>query len=119
MGANNDNNTTATPVELGSSRAYFETINIDVAESAVVNPYGTSETASRPRDPRDAYAQLRGLLQDVANDLGEVFSVMSGPRPEAVEISFGLVFSSEANAWVFKSAGEVSLNATLTWSIKA
>ncbi|HSY15202.1 MAG TPA: CU044_2847 family protein [Jatrophihabitantaceae bacterium] len=79
------------------------------------DPWATQQTGINPNTLIDAYGQLKGVLREIAADLGETFAAPGANRPSSVEVAFGLTFSGEANVWVMKAGGEVSLTVTLTW----
>ena len=105
----------AVPATIGSSNVLFEAVDV-AAPSEAGDVYGTSQTATRAKELMDVYQQLKGVLQDVADDLGQAMANRGPHRPSSVELTFGLAFSAEANAWVFKAGGDVSVSATLKWS---
>ncbi|WP_150110317.1 CU044_2847 family protein [Kocuria sp. UCD-OTCP] len=110
---------TAVSARVGKSLVYFESVDVDVQPGGGSNDekdYGTSATSTQTQGMGDAYKQLKEVLKDIADDFGAVLASCSEHGPDEAEITFGLAFSCEANAWVLKSTGNVSLSAKLTWS---
>lgn len=103
----------AVAAEIGTSRVYFESVEV-AATAAATDRYGT-EAPNGSRDLRDAYEQLKCVLEDLSTDLGAVVLRPDG-GPSSVALTFGLAFSGEANAWVVRTSGAASLSATLTWT---
>ena len=104
------------PARIGRTIVLFETTDTAVPESLIppADEYGTSETSSKLKD---AYTQLKELLQDVADDLGRGLAERAADGLSSVSIEFRLAFTAEANVWVLKAGGEGSVTATLTWDL--
>jgi Trypsin-co-occurring domain 1 len=103
------------PARVGRTMVLFETTDTTVPDSVLeADEYGTSETSSKLKD---AYTQLKELLEDVSDDLGRALAERGGDGLSSVSVEFGLAFTGEANVWVLKAGGEGSVTATLTWNL--
>lgn len=98
---------------VGSSTVFVEAVEVRLRESRESGSrYGTEKTS---RDPRDAYAQLKELLRDVADDMGTQFASPKPHWPDTIRVEFGMSFAAEANVWVFKATGEMTCTVSMTW----
>jgi hypothetical protein len=99
--------------QVGGTRVLVESVPVDVPESeSSQGRYGVEKTS---RDLRDAYAQLKDLLADVASDMGAQFASSEGHWPDQITVEFGLSFSAEGNVWVIKAKGDMTCRVTMTW----
>jgi hypothetical protein len=101
---------------IGRSTILFETTQITIPESvrAPLDEYGTTGTSSKLKN---AYTQLKEVLQDVSDDLGRALAERQAGGLTSVTVEFALAFTGEANVWVLKAGGEGSVTATLTWDL--
>jgi hypothetical protein len=102
------------PARIGRSTVLFESTDTVVPASVRVDEYGTSETSGKLKD---AYVQLKEVLQDVSEDLGHALAQPAGDGPTSVAVEFALAFTGEANVWVLKAGGSGSVKVTLTWEL--
>jgi hypothetical protein len=106
--------TTETVVaQVGATKVLVESVPVDVPESVgSQGRYGVEKTS---RDLRDAYAQLKDLLGDVASDMGAQLASPDEHWPNEITVEFGLSFSAEGNVWVIKARGDMTCKVTMTW----
>jgi hypothetical protein len=97
--------------QVGSSRVLVEAVEVPLPATPG-GRYGTEKTS---KDLRDAYAQLKGLLQDVAEDMGTDLAKPRPNWPAQIQLEFGLSFSAEGNIWVMKATGEMTCTVSMTW----
>ena len=104
------------PARIGRSTVLFEATDTTIPASVVAgaDEYGTSETSGKLKD---AYTQLKEVLQDVSADLGGALAERAGEGLTSVSVEFALAFTGAANVWVLKAGGEGSVTATLTWDL--
>jgi hypothetical protein len=105
--------TTAT---IGRATVVIEGTDTELDPGLVIeaDEYGTQETSSRVKD---AYSQLKEILQDVSDDLGRTLAGKGDSGLSSVSVEFALSFTGEANVWVLKTGGQGAVKATLTWEL--
>ncbi|HET7477030.1 MAG TPA: CU044_2847 family protein [Dermatophilaceae bacterium] len=105
----------AVPATIGGSRLLIEASATTAGPSAGSDEYGTKPTGIRD-DVRDAYGQLKGLIRDISEDLGQALVANREDGPSEVSLELGLTFSSGANVWVLTASGAVSCTVSMTWT---
>jgi hypothetical protein len=108
----------AVSAEIGGSRVYFESVQVATC-AAAHDRYGTADATLGMRDVRDAYTQLKSVIREISADLAGAVADRASGGPSSVQVTFGLAFSGEANAWVVRTSGDASLSATVTWTSPA
>lgn len=99
--------------QVGSTTVLVESVLVEVPESVgSQGRYGVEKTS---RDLRDAYAQLKGLLGEVASDMGSQLASPQQHWPNEITVELGLSFSAEGNVWVIKAKGDMTCKVTMTW----
>jgi hypothetical protein len=99
---------------VGRATVVFESASTQVDPSLLANRGPADVEEGKVAD---AYAQLKGILQDVADDFGDALASRAGKGLSSVAVEFALTFSTEANVWVVRAGGQGSVTATLTWDL--
>lgn len=103
---------------IGDTRILIEAVPTGppIEPAGAPGKWGTIETSKTPEERlADSYADLKTTLRDISADLGSAFADRGAGGPSTIEVSFGLTLSANANVWVLRAGGEVSLTVTLTW----
>ena len=103
---------------IGDSRILIEAVPTGppLVPAGAQDEWGTVETRKQPAERlTDSYADLKTALRAISDDLGSTFANRGDGGPSTIEVSFGLTLSADANVWVLRAGGEVSLTVTLTW----
>jgi hypothetical protein len=111
---------TTSASKIGRATIVFEPTELDIdldrdPELTSGDDYGVVEHSGKIAD---AYGQLKAILQDVSDDLGNALAARGSDGLSSVAVEFALSFSGEANVWVVKAGGQGSVKATLVWDLK-
>lgn len=99
--------------QVGPTTVLVESVAVEVPDS--IGSRGRYDVEKTSRDLRDAYAQLKDLLGDVASDMGRQLASPDQHWPNEITVEFGLSFSAEGNVWVIKAKGDMTCKVTMTW----
>jgi hypothetical protein len=103
---------------IGDTRILIETVPTGppLVPAGAQDEWGTIETTKKRAERlTDSYTDLKTALREISADLGSTFADRGAGGPSTIEVSFGLTLSADANVWVLRAGGEVSLTVTLGW----
>jgi hypothetical protein len=99
------------PTRVGDVELLLETVAVSGTEP-------TSRLSDAVSSVEDAFARAQHAIVEIAASTAQVISdaAKRGARPDSLEVQFGLKVSAQGNVIVAGTAGEASLQVTLTYS---